>query len=575
MPRINRRLSFLRRTRSQNHNSSSCDKELSPRSDAKQPKRRLRRSHDTLPTKRQRRRPYRLNDVLENDTIKCDDFKCLNNKCQCFEKKFSPKTFLKHISGKEGVNCWIKSFSAENRFYCQTCVDKNDIPIKFLTKAAYEIHCNSQNCGDNVNSKPEQKAQEKSSVSSKYHNLYGSGSIPKKSQEDQDLSELVSPSLAFYASSDLKNTLTSSTKILQDNNNDMLQSNITPADSDVPEFDITHDDSSNISSVQSYTEENDNNITAYAKDAITTRINNHFDGSSFVHDDGIIDGDNVFGEHEDIYITNNENTEMNIDGYCLHCTDESDINTTYQDNSDSDMSEPIESSPEYSRNDDDDIGGSLLKSAYELMGYKLLMKTENNSSPSLSNSQQSLTITNDNGATSSPDTEMMHWAKMIVQHRKKLSIDSEFSILQQYSELDSILNAPGIPLNVFDKVVEWRHRHEQSEKTKKWSRKRLIETARSFSEPELSNLSIDKEGSYPSCKNTTRKFGSDPISKLVELPSGRKTNVTMFDIRYLIVQKLLDEKLMDPSNLLIDPANPGLNYPSDNIKVDLADVNCC
>ncbi len=173
-----------------------------------------------------------------------------------------------------------------------------------------------------------------------------------------------------------------------------------------------------------------------------------------------------------------------------------------------------------------------------------------------------------------PDKDMMEWARIITEHRKTSMRKSSKNVkeLQSLYELKEILSKPGIPLKTFDKVLKWHDTHCENKiggSLPHRSRKSLCNNAQKQLHPPIHMLrGLDNS------KTPTRTYGNDPFTQPVLLPSNRVASVTKFEVRYLMVDKLLDMDLLDPKNLLINPLKPGTNLPS-NIEIDLEDVNCC
>ena len=140
--------------------------------------------------------------------------------------------------------------------------------------------------------------------------------------------------------------------------------------------------------------------------------------------------------------------------------------------------------------------------------------------------------------TNDPDTEMLEWAKGLLSLRSKCNASNFSSEEECYIELMEILDTNDIPFSVFEKIVKWSKRNK-------------------------SNISTDMVVTRDSItKAMNRKVHGklanrmNPVSTSVHLPSGHTIQSPVMDIRYHIVQKLIDPELMQDHNLLFDLENP-------------------
>ena len=154
-------------------------------------------------------------------------------------------------------------------------------------------------------------------------------------------------------------------------------------------------------------------------------------------------------------------------------------------------------------------------------------------------------VAQENQDSLGPDCEMMDWGKELSSSREAL-LDAAFTEHNAaYVELFQILDKPGVPLSTFDSVVKWalKYKHQINHGTT-MSRKKTVKIVSSHIHP-------------------SKKFRdlSKPVRTKVKLPSGRTAVVPTFDFRYQIVQKLLDERIINPETTLIDLQDPKDNMP--------------
>ena len=146
---------------------------------------------------------------------------------------------------------------------------------------------------------------------------------------------------------------------------------------------------------------------------------------------------------------------------------------------------------------------------------------------------------NDSSVINEPDTEMIEWAKHLLYLRSNSNSADFTNEETAFIELWEILEDNDIPFSIFNRISQWTKRnHSNISKTTTVTReaiKKAIE--RKVHGKELAER-------------------MNPISTTVHLPSGSTIQVPVMDIRYHIVQKLIDPELMRQQNLLLDLKDP-------------------